>query len=112
MSHRKKNILYTIVLLGLMGVVYLYRQKKEVREVYIQGTTMGTTPYHIKYLDSLNRNFKPEIDKLLQAFNQSLSTYIPTSEISRFNESDSLVYTSRFFYPVLHRSKNVFEQTG
>lgn len=50
----------------------------------IQGETMGTY-YSIKYSDNLGRNLKPAIDSILIAINQSLSTYIPDSYISRLN---------------------------
>lgn len=60
----------------------------------IAGKTMGTT-YHITYEDSLNRNFKQAVDSILVVINQAVSTYIPDSEISRFNQNDSInFYTS------------------
>jgi thiamine biosynthesis lipoprotein len=112
MSNRNKNLIYSVVLLGMMFLVYLYRKQAQApKEMYVQGTTMGTTPYNIKYLDDQNRDFKEDIDKVLKAFNQSLSTYIPESEISKFNKGESLTYESRYFYPVLDRSKTVFERT-
>ncbi|GAB4334544.1 MAG: FAD:protein FMN transferase [Flammeovirgaceae bacterium] len=112
MSNRNKNLLYSAILIGLMFLVYLYRKQTALpKEIYVQGTTMGTTPYNIKYLDEQQRNFKEEIDKVLKEFNQSLSTYIPDSEISKFNKNDSLTYESHYFYPVLDRSKMVYERT-
>lgn len=53
----------------------------------IEGETMGTT-YHIIY-DS-KTDLKPAIDSLLIDFNNSVSTYIPTSTISKINQADSL----------------------
>lgn len=52
----------------------------------IQGETMGTY-YRITYEDSLVRDFQPQIDSLLQAINAEVSTYIPDSDISKFNRS-------------------------
>jgi thiamine biosynthesis lipoprotein len=49
-------------------------------------------------------------DELI-AFNQALSTYISDSEISRLNQTGKHEYESRFFYPVLKTSKEVYEQT-
>jgi thiamine biosynthesis lipoprotein len=71
---------------------------------------MGTS-YRVVYLDETARNFQKSVDSLLVVFNESLSTYIPASEISRFNQGDSLYYESPFFYPVLVSSKKVFELT-
>ena len=71
----------------------------------------GSIQYNVKYIDSTQRNFKKEIDALLKAFNQSLSTYIPDSEISRFNRDTLLEFSTPFFYPVLAKSKEVSEAT-
>lgn len=53
----------------------------------LEGETMGST-YHIQYLGT--RDYHKEIDKLLVEINDAVSTYIPTSTISRFNESGQL----------------------
>ncbi len=53
----------------------------------IEGKTMGTT-YHIQYLGA--KNFKRDIDRLLEEINNAVSTYIPTSTISQFNASGRL----------------------
>lgn len=79
--------------------------------VVFTGTTMGPIKYSIKYFDKEKRNFKPAVDSLLQAFNASLSTYIPGSEISRFNTGTAHQFTSPYFYPVLVNSKKIFEIT-
>ena len=50
------------------------------------GKTMGTT-YSVKYADPENRNFQTKIDSALVALNQEVSTYIPSSVISQFNQS-------------------------
>jgi thiamine biosynthesis lipoprotein len=96
--------------------VWVYRQANtesgELQNIEISGTTMGSIPYHIKYRSEEGKNFKPQIDSLLEAFNQSLSTYITDSEISRFNKGSVLKFESPFFYPVLKASKEVYEKTG
>ncbi len=55
--------------------------------VFIAGETMGTT-YSIKIADKVanKKELKNEIDSLLVAVNMKMSTYIPESEISRFNK--------------------------
>lgn len=52
----------------------------------VQGETMGTY-YSITYYDEQERNFKPQMDSLLIQVNQGVSTYIPTSTISLFNQA-------------------------
>lgn len=119
-SNANKNILYSIILLLLVAIVYLYRQNQQkpveqfveisTGKVTLSGNTMGTT-YRIVYLDKKERDFKNQVDSVLIIFNQSLSTYIPDSELSIFNKSDSLVFELPFFLPVLEASKEVYEKT-
>jgi thiamine biosynthesis lipoprotein len=52
----------------------------------INGQTMGTT-YSVKYDDAEARDFSGQIDSTLVALNQEVSTYIPSSVISQFNQS-------------------------
>ncbi|MEQ8519471.1 MAG: FAD:protein FMN transferase [Cytophagales bacterium] len=105
----KKSAIYPIVLIVLVLIVYQYRESKKAEtSIQIEGNTMGTT-YHIKYIDYKKINYKSEIDDLLVDFNQSLSTYISDSEISQFNQSDSIIFKSEFFLPVLIKAKEVYE---
>jgi thiamine biosynthesis lipoprotein len=52
-----------------------------------EGKTMGTY-YRVTYSDAEERNFQDAIDSLLEVINLEVSTYIETSTISRFNQSD------------------------
>ncbi len=78
---------------------------------------MGTT-YHIKLVKGLSatgiEDLKNKIDTLLIAFNQKMSTYIPTSEISRFNKysANSWFTVSDDFLYLIKRSKEISELTG
>lgn len=112
MNNAKKNLIYSVLLLTSMAAVYLYRQYAHTPLVHLTGTTMGVVPYSIKYLDKSGQALQPSVDSLLEAFNQSLSTYIPNSEISTFNkDSAGFTFESPFFYPVLHRSAEIFNAT-
>lgn len=116
-SYQKKNIIYSVVLIGLVGIVWLYRNSSEsesepaAKQMTISGQTMGTI-YSIKYLDEEERNFKRSVDSLLEVFNQSLNHYLPESEISRFNRQDSLYFELPYFYPVLEVSQTVVNATN
>ncbi len=59
----------------------------------LRGKTMGTT-YSILYRDSLARDFSSQIDSLLKAYNQEVSTYIPDSRISQLNKSEDGILVS------------------
>lgn len=118
-NNARKNIIYSIILLLVVFGVFLYRQNQEpvVEEIIqsdritVSGKTMGTT-YRVVYLDGSRRDFKASIDSVLTVFNQSLSTYIPDSELSRFNQSDSLVFGLPYMLPVLQKSREVYERSG
>ena len=56
--------------------------------VHLQGQTMGTT-YNVKYLADKGKaveGLQAEIDARLVNVNKMMSTYDPTSELSRFNQ--------------------------
>lgn len=120
-SNARKNIIYSLVLLTLVVLVYSWRNREEPKtpenekpsvdlKINFSGQTMGTS-YQVTYLDEEGRNFQSEIDSLLRVFNQSLSTYIPDSELSRFNSADTLEFDLPYFREVLEASWEVFEQT-
>ena len=78
--------------------------------VTIKGNTMGTT-YTIKFFPITNNPIEIEenyilIEKILRDINQQMSTYIPSSEISTFNQSQSTDWflVSEDFSKVLDRS--------
>lgn len=77
--------------------------------ISLTGETQGTT-YHIKYKD--DRNFQTAIDSILHDFDRSLSLYRPDSELSIFNKSHALRYQSKYFYPVLKKSKEIYDATN
>ena len=104
-----KKRLYPIVLILLMFIVYKYRETQNKQLQVIEGETMGTT-YHIKYLGK--ENLKEVIDSLLKEVNLSMSTYIPESEISTFNKLGHLNFKSNYFYPVINKSKEIYNNTN
>ncbi|WP_222983521.1 FAD:protein FMN transferase [Flagellimonas meishanensis] len=71
-----------------------------------RGNALGTT-YSIIYMADGPLDFQREIDSVLQVLNQSLSTYIPTSDISRINDGDSTVVVDHMFQEVFEVSTQV-----
>jgi len=109
-----KNRLFWILIVTA-AVILLVRYinlNKELEPVKVEGITMGNIAYKALYIDDQRRYFKNEMDSILEAFNQSLSTYIPSSEISRLNQTQALTFTSDFFLPVLQVSKTVYRQSN
>ncbi|AWW30536.1 FAD:protein FMN transferase [Echinicola strongylocentroti] len=118
-KNARKNIIYSIILLLVVFLVYLYRQNQQAPpppepekdgKTTITGKTMGTS-YRIVYMDELSRDFKPSVDSLLEVFNASLSTYIPSSELSRFNQGDTLAFESVYLPTILKTSYDVYKRT-
>ena len=72
---------------------------------------MGTITYNVKYRAIDPFVSKLNIDPILRAFNQSLSTYIPSSEISQLNQAGRLDNPSALFTAVVIKSKEVFEKS-
>jgi thiamine biosynthesis lipoprotein len=86
------------------------------KETTFSGATMGTT-YHIKVVSGYFKStsgLKVKIDNRLQAINQSMSTYIPESEISRFNaleRTDEKMHVSHDFFEVLRTGELLYSVT-
>lgn len=111
MTLRFKNILYSLGLLSAMFLVWYYRQGSQMPLMTIAGETMGTT-YHISYFDEEQRDFKPQLDSILDVFNNSLNTFLPHSEISKFNTSGSFIFDLPYFLPVLESSQKIVGMTN
>ena len=81
------RILLAVMAIGML--ILASCSEKPLTVVHLQGQTMGTT-YNIKYV--LSEGEKPieglqaEIDAKLVDINKMMSTYDPTSELSRFNQ--------------------------
>ena len=86
------------------------------KEFEFTGQTMGTT-YHIKIVTWYFKNMddmKTRIEDRLDQINRSMSTYLPNSEISRFNlmnETGKKFNISNDFLEVAHVAKNIYEIT-
>jgi thiamine biosynthesis lipoprotein len=106
--------LYPLILIALVFIVWKYREGKKDNDTMVElaGTTMGTIGYSVKYFDEDRRDFKSDIDTLLKKWNFALSTYIPDSEISRFNTgSDCFEFESGYLLPILEASRQVYERS-
>ncbi len=74
------------------------------------GGALGTS-YSITYLAKGELDFQKEIDSVFDAVNQSMSTYLPTSDISRINKGDSTVVVDQMFRDVFELSRQVHNNT-
>jgi len=117
MDNRRKNMVFSLILVVVLIAGYWYQQEQTKppltkSQIQVAGTTMGVVPYAITYIDLKQRQLKPGIDSLLQAFNQSLSTYIENSAISTFNKNGAVKPDKDFFLPMLQKSQEVYLATN
>lgn len=75
------------------------------------GEAQGTY-YSITYFDAQNRNFQTKIDSILDAFDQSVSLWVPNSVLSRVNRNDSTVKPDIYFEQNFQLSMQVAAETG
>ncbi|MGB3149549.1 MAG: FAD:protein FMN transferase [Maribacter sp.] len=74
------------------------------------GKALGTT-YSIIYMSNEKLNFKSEIDSVFNVVNQSLSTYIPNSDISKINKGVASIEIDHMFKEVYNLSKQIYKAT-
>ena len=60
----------------------------------------------------LGISFEEEIIQLFEDINNSISTYIPTSDISRINSGDSGVIVDAYFKEIFSKSERIFKETN
>ena len=109
--NKKRLLIFGIGLAVAFVVVSIFRNDNP-RLQHITGQTMGTIIYNVKFIGIEIEGLDKEISDELVAFNQSLSTYIPSSEISRLNDQGNFKFESEFFLPVLEKSREIYEKTG
>ncbi|WP_428742597.1 FAD:protein FMN transferase [Tenacibaculum sp.] len=100
-----KNIFLTGILLVLLTAC---KQETKLNETKLQGGVFGTT-YHITYVSEIN--YQKSIDSLFHLVNKSLSTYMPTSDISKINQGDTTVVVDDMFVEVFEKAKRIYNET-
>ena len=78
--------------------------------IKLHGEAQGTY-YSIIYFDSQQRDFQFEIDSLLDAFDQSVSLWVPNSILSRVNNNEDNILIDKFFSDNFFLSKKVASET-
>ena len=106
--------------LFFLFVIYIVscQNQTDFRLTTLSGFTMGTT-YHVKFLSLEKINidevkYKSDIDSILIQVNNEMSTYIDSSEISRFNRlgKNDWFPISNDFYNVLQVALMLCEGTN
>ena len=97
----------------MLVVVFLASCKLSPDE-YVENSNYGSafgTSYSLIYLAPEELDFQHEIDSVIKVVNQSLSTYIPSSDISRINQGDTQIKVDHMFQEVFRLSREVYTDT-
>ncbi|GAB7256228.1 FAD:protein FMN transferase [Polaribacter sp. OB-PA-B3] len=101
---------YSLIILLICALCISSCSKEAIKKNYtFKGAVFGTT-YKITYLNT-DENYLEEIDSLFLKMNNSLSTYISDSEISRVNRDEKNVELDPYFIEVFKKSKRIFKET-
>jgi thiamine biosynthesis lipoprotein len=95
----------------LLVTLFLSCQTMEEKQTQrIQGYALGTS-YSISYsAPQLPETYlERQVDSIFEVLNQSLSTYLPTSDISKINQGDSLLKIDSHFVKVYQKASEVWE---
>ena len=95
-----KKITHILALL----FIFLNQTYSQQEPLKIAGIAQGST-YHITYYDIQNRDFQPEVEKILADFDKSVSTYLPTSIISKINSNQKKVIVDAYFIACFNKAK-------
>ena len=85
------------------------KEVKSSEAIRLQGPVFGTT-YSIIYYDT-EINYNKEIQQLFDDVNQSVSTYLPESDISRINSGETNIKIDDYFQEVMKKSAQIFKET-
>jgi thiamine biosynthesis lipoprotein len=99
------------VLLFTVGLLFLGCNSPQWVKNQNTGGALGTS-YSIIYISDESLDYQQEIDSVFQAVNQSMSTYLPTSDISKINEGDSTVVVDDMFKEVFDISTEVHQASN
>lgn len=102
-TQRLLLLIFVVLLASCSGTA------REPKFVNIRGVVFGTY-YSISYYCPDGRNFQASVDSLFQAFNQSVSYYVPNSVISRINRGETDTVDA-YFAQVLSRSLEIAQAT-
>lgn len=93
----------------LVIFIALFSCKQEPKNIKLSGPIFGTG-YNIQYYSEDNTNYQKQFDSLFNVVNQSLSTYLPESDISKLNRNE-ITKVDEHFKNVFKASKIIYRQT-
>lgn len=88
--------------------------KTATKEPLVMNTASGGalgTSYQILFFANERKNIEQGVDSVFNVINRSMSTYIPTSDISKINEGDTSIIVDDMFKEVFQLSKKIHGET-
>ncbi|UNY97343.1 FAD:protein FMN transferase [Zhouia spongiae] len=111
-SLRFKQVILIAVTIFSLGCKTDRKDDLQAVLQYEEGSALGTT-YHIQYeVDHDSIRLRNEIEKVFENVNRSMSTYIPTSDISKINKGDSTIVVDPYFKEVFFKAQEVWRKTN
>lgn len=117
-TYNPRKTLFAGTVILILIIVYVVRDPAGPESIHWRGRTMGTH-YDIQIAQSPlslveSRRLHQEVERYLRDVNEEMSTYIPDSEINRFNRNDSTepIAVSPSFASVTREALRWAERTG
>jgi FAD:protein FMN transferase len=98
-----------LLIIGIWTLVAGCQQDAEKVQHAISGPAQGST-FMISYLGNPQEYYQSQIDSILVFFDQSMSTWVPGSTISKLNAGDTL-RVEQAFQTVLDKSIEIYNLT-
>ena len=98
---------------GIVGLLLLSAvgcQETDLQLHTLQGGAFGTT-FSIKYFHSDKLDLSVGVDSVINAVNQSMSTYWKDSDITRINQGDSTQITDAMFQDVYKLAQRIHQES-
>lgn len=102
--------LYKLLLIIPIFIIFSCTSPGVEEQIY-KGEALGTT-YQFKFFHNDHLDLNQGIDSVFAVINQSMSTYIPTSDISRINGGDTSVTVDHNFQEVFKLSYKIYTESG
>lgn len=93
----------------LLAVLFACESKPKATNLILTGNVFGTT-YKI-VCQNTTVNYQKSIDSLFYLVNRSISTYLPSSDISLINKGDTSVVADAILLELLKKSKEIHAKT-
>jgi len=101
-----KRILLVLIVIGFISCKQ--NNSRVINNTLVQGTVFGTY-YRVTYYS--NKDYQKEFDSLFNIINNSLSTYVENSDISKVNRNE-LTEIDNHFKNVFQASKVIYHETN